>query len=163
MKRAITLALLLFAGLMAQSQTALYKRFAQRPRVYTYCMERYPLAAGDSVCVTLLTTGDSATYRSIYTEVNELPYTPERKKIYVPRFDDDDTQEQQPAHAKQQSRRNPPPKKSLMMKVVDGLEGDRGWYVLCFPSDRMVVLAFLVNSTEEMEHVIRHVARTEFE
>jgi hypothetical protein len=60
-----------------QAQTGLYKHFANRPGVKAYCVERYPLAEGDTACVTLLQVDDSATYKALRKEILDL-----KKQLY---------------------------------------------------------------------------------
>ena len=54
-------------------------------------------------------------------------------------------------------------RKHLVVFNVDGLPGDRGHYAIYCPSDRMVILAFLVASDAESLKVAAHMMSTEFE
>lgn len=162
MKRCVILALMLATAIVANGQTALYKRFADRPGVQAYCVDRYPLKSGDSVCVTLLQTDDSAVYRAMIAELRRLPYSPRRKSIegtvsQVP------SQEQSltSSHADSVAMRWQE-FKHLIIFNADGLPGDRGYYTFYFPSDRMVVLAFLITDDKEAWKISMHMMATEF-
>ena len=171
MKR-ILLLFLLAATLSASAQTGLYKRYASRQNVQAYCVERYPLASGDSVCVTLLQTDDSAVYRTLCRELHELPFTPKRLHINGtirleadnldshPKIPDEALRQmKQKADSLEQHFRE---RKHLVSFCVDGLPGDRGHYAIYCPSDRMVVLAFLVDGDAESLKVAGHMISTEF-
>ena len=49
-----------------------------------------------------------------------------------------------------------------MIFAADGLPGDKGYYAIYCPSDRMVVLAFLVTSDDEALKVAGHMMSSEF-
>ncbi len=157
----------------ASAQTGLYKRYASRPSVQAYCVERYPLSDGDSACVTLLQTDDSAVYRTLCRELHELPFTPKRLHINGtirleadnldshPKIPDEALRQmKQKADSLEQHFRE---RKHLVSFCVDGLPGDRGHYAIYCPSDRMVILAFLVASDAESLKVAAHMMSTEFE
>ena len=161
MKRILVLALLC-ASVVASAQTALYKRYADRPGVQAYCVERYPLSSGDSVCVTLLQTGDSAIYRNLCRELHMLPYAPRRKSIegtigVAP------SQEQGSSPALADSLASLlGGRKHLVVFNADALPGDEGYYAIYCPSDRMVVLAFLVTNENMGLKIASHMTETEF-
>ena len=162
MKRCAILALMLATAIVANGQTALYKRFADRPGVQAYCVDRYPLKSGDSVCVTLLQTDDSAVYRAMIAELHRLPYSPRRKSIegtvsQVP------SQEQSATSSLADSvARIVKERKHLVIFNADGLPGDRGYYTIYCPSDRMVVLAFMIRDEKEAWKISKHMMATEF-
>ena len=162
MKRCAILALMLATAIVANGQTALYKRFADRPGVQAYCVDRYPLKSGDSVCVTLLQTDDSAVYRAMIAELRRLPYSPRRKSIegtvsQVP------SQEQSATSSLADSvARIVKERKHLVIFNADGLPGDRGYYTIYCPSDRMVVLAFMIRDEKEAWKISKHMMATEF-
>ena len=155
-----------------QAQTGLYKRYASRPGVQAYCVERYPLSGGDSACVTLLQTDDSAVYRTLCRELHELPYTTKRLHIdgtisiesddlaSHPKIPDEAMRQmKQKADSLEQHWRE---RKHLVVFNADGLPGDRGHYAIYCPSDRMVVLAFLVDGDDESLKVAGHMISSEF-
>ena len=76
MKRALLLISIMFVCFAANSQTGIYKHFVNRTNVRAYCVECYPLAIGDTVCVTLLEVDDSLTYKALRKELKSLPFTP---------------------------------------------------------------------------------------
>ena len=162
MKRCVILALMLATAIVANGQTALYKRFADRPGVQAYCVDRYPLKSGDSVCVTLLQTDDSAVYRAMIAELHRLPYSPRRKSIegtvsQVP------SQEQSATSSLADSvARIVKERKHLVIFNADGLPGDRGYYTIYCPSDRMVVLAFMIRDEKDAWNISMHMMATEF-
>lgn len=173
-----TLFLLIFVTLTfgLQAQTGLYKRYASRPGVQAYCVEHYPLSGGDSACVTLLQTDDSAVYRILCRELHALPYTTTRPHIdgtISTESDDLDSHPKIPDEAMRQIRQMKQKadsmahhwreRKHLVVFNADGLPGDRGHYTIYCPSDRMVVLAFLVGSDAESLKVAGHMMSTEFE
>ncbi len=172
MKRLFFCILLSVLTLTAGAQTGLYKRYASRPGVQAYCVERYPLSGGDSACVTLLQTDDSAVYRTLCRELHELPFTPKRLHINGtirleadnldshPKIPDEALRQmKQKADSLEQHFRE---RKHLVSFCVDGLPGDRGHYAIYCPSDRMVVLAFLVDGDAESLKVAGHMISTEF-
>lgn len=162
----------LFPFSALQAQTGLYKRYASRPGVQAYCVERYPLSGGDSACVTLLQTDDSAVYRTLCRELHELPYTTTRPHIdgsISIESDDLDSHPKIPDGTMQQMKQKADSlqrywreHKHLVVFNADGLPGDRGHYTIYCPSDRMVVLAFLVGSDAESLKVAGHMLSTEF-
>ena len=170
MKR-ILLLFLLAATLSASAQTGLYKRYASRQNVQAYCVERYPLSSGDSVCVTLLQTDDSIVYRTLLRELHEMPYTTKRLHIdgTIHITSSDSTQSDIPNGVMQQMKQKADSlaqhwheHKHLVIFAADGLPGDKGYYAIYCPSDRMVVLAFLVTSDEEALKVAGHMMSSEF-
>ena len=156
-----------------QAQTGLYKRYASRPGVQAYCVERYPLSGGDSACVTLLQTDDSAVYRTLCRELLVLPYTTTRPHVdgtISIESDDVASHTKIPDEALQQMKqkadslqRHWREHKHLVIFNADGLPGDRGHYAIYCPSDRMVVLAFLVDGDAESLKVAGHMIATELE
>lgn len=173
MKRTLLMLAFVALSLGLQSQTGLYKRYASRPGVQAYCVERYPLIGGDSACVTLLQTDDSAVYRTLCRELHALPYTTTRLHIdgtISIESDDLDSHPKIPDGTMQQMKQKADSlqrywreHKHLVVFNVDGLPGDRGHYTIYCPSDRMVVLAFLVGSDAESLKVAGHMMSTEFE
>lgn len=173
MKQTLLLLAFVALSLALQAQTGLYKRYASRPGVQAYCVERYPLSGGDSACVTLLQTDDSAVYRTLCHELHKLPYTATRPHIdgtISIESDDLDSHPTIPDEAMQQMKQKADSlqrywreHKHLVVFNADGLPGDRGHYTIYCPSDRMVVLAFLVGSDAESLKVAGHMMSTEFE
>lgn len=160
MKRAIAL-LMLAAALTASAQTGLYKRYAPRPGLQAYCVERYPLSCGDSICVTLLQTDDSTVYRTLLKELHKLPYAPRGiAKVegeMSSTLPEGMTQQFADSLARQWRER-----KHLVIFNADGLSGDKGYYAIYCPSDRMVVLAFLITNDAEALKVAGHMMSKEF-
>ena len=153
------LTLVLLAGFWsAGAQTAIYKHFADRPKVHAYCVERYPLYEGETVSVTLLTTADSSVYRSLRKELNAMKYTPHNPQLINP-----DDYSPSPKHGYPAKKPNLDTKKSLEIHTADALPGDKGWYIIFAPSDRMAFLIFLVGDEKEELSIIRHVTFTEFQ
>ena len=173
MKRTLFLLAFVALSLALQAQTGLYKRYASRPGVQAYCVERYPLSGGDSACVTLLQTDDSAVYRTLCRELHKLPYTTTRPHIdgtISIESDDLDSHPTIPDEAMQQMKQKADSlqqhwreHKHLVIFNADGLPGDHGHYAIYCPSDRMVVLAFLVDGEEEAFKVAIHMMSTVFE
>lgn len=170
MKR-ILLLFLLAATLSASAQTGLYKRYASRQNLQAYCVERYPLSSGDNICVTLLQTDDSIVYRTLLRELHEMPYTTKRLHIdgTIHITSSDSTQPDIPNGVMQQMKQKADSlaqhwneHKHLVIFAADGLPGDKGYYAIYCPSDRMVVLAFLVTSDEEALKVAGHMMSSEF-
>ena len=170
MKRTLLL-FLLAATLSASAQTGLYKRYASRQNVQAYCVERYPLSSGDSVCVTLLQTDDSTVYRTLLRELHKMPYTTKRFHIdgTIHITSSDTTKPVIPKGVMQQMKQKADSlalhwreHKHLVIFDADGLPGDKGYYAIYCPSDRMVVLAFLVTSDDEALKVADHMMSSEF-
>ena len=153
----------LFPFSALQAQTGLYKRYASRPGVQAYCVERYPLSGGDSACVTLLQTDDSAVYRTLCRELHALPFTTTRPHVDGTINNESDDLASHPKIPDEALRQ--------MKQKADSLErhwrerkhlvGDRGHYAIYCPSDRMVVLAFLVDGDAERLKVAGHMISTE--
>lgn len=143
-----------------QAQTGLYKHFANRPGVKAYCVERYPLAEGDTACVTLLQVEDSATYKALRKEMKAMPWTPTKTRLDVTLtipLIQKDLPERDPKRAKSD------PKKSIEGFTIDGLAGDGdNYYYVCCPSDRLVYLAFLMHDGWDFVRVFHHLLITEF-
>lgn len=152
-----------FIGIMlfsfaASAQTGIYKHFAKRPGVRAYCVERYPLASGDSICVTLLEVDDSTTYHSLIKEMKTLPFTPRKNyNLTLPMPSKEGNRPKVDKPNKGQEA-----KKSLEGFTVDGLEGDKGFYMIYTPSDRYVILAFLCRGLTDLMYVNIHILATEF-
>lgn len=159
MKRTLLL-FLLAATLTTTAQTGLYKRYADRSGVQAYCVERYPLSGGDSACVTLLQTDDSTVYRTLLEELHKLPYAPKetrrKSKETSSSLSESMTKEELEATASRWREY-----KHLIAFNVDGLAGDKGYYAIYCPSDRMVVLAFLVADRTESLKITGHMISTE--
>ncbi len=169
MKRTIVL-LLLASTISAAAQTGLYKRFATRESVQAYCVERFPLNSGDSVCVTLLQTDDSTVYRTLLKELHNLPYSAKRPHIdgSICITTSDSTKPDIPEGVMQQMRKKADSlavqwreHKHLVIFNADGLPGDKGYYTIYCPSDRMVVLAFLVTSDTDARKIAGHMISNE--
>lgn len=172
MKRTVIIMTMLVFTLAASAQTGLYKRYADRPGVQAYCVERYPLYSGDSVCVTLLQTDDSTVYRTLLRELHKLPYTVKRPRVdgTISISSSDTTKPDIPdgvmRRMKQQAdslQRQWRDHKHLVIFNADGLSGDKGYYAIYCPSDRMVVLAFLVIGDDEALKIAQHMTYTELE
>ena len=158
MKRMIFLVALMACGLAACGQTGIYKHFAKRPNVRVYCVERYPLAVGDTACVTLLEANDSVTYKALRKELRAMPFTPRKNyNLYVPfvnPLEDSLRATVKPQHS---DRKN-----SLEGFTLDGIDGDDGYYMVYCPSDRYVILAFLCKGIDDQIKVMFHMLATEF-
>ncbi len=161
----------LFPFSALQAQTGLYKRYASRPGVQAYCVERYPLSGGDSACVTLLQTDDPAVYRTLCRELPALPFTTTRHHVDGTISNESDDLASHPKITDEALRqmkqkadsleRHWRERKHLVVFNADGLPGDRGHYAIYCPSDRMVVLAFLVDGDAESLKVAGHMISTE--
>lgn len=171
MKRTILFAMLLAMSFGASAQTGLYKRYAHRPGVQAYCVERYPLSSGDSVCVTLLQTDDSAVYQALRRELHKLPFTTKRLHIdgTISIVSTDTTKQDIPEGVMRQMKQmrdsveqSWSERKHLVIFNADGLPGDKGYYAIYCPSDRMVFLAFLVTGDAEALKVAGHMMDVEF-
>lgn len=156
---------ILFIGLLlsawcAHGQTELYKKYAHWPGVHAYCVRDYPLGGVDTTCVTLFSTGDSAVYQALKKELCSLPFTPRKQQANIPR--PNDIVPTGAARDRQNTVSRPPVrKKSLEMRGADGLPGEDGMYLMCYPSDRMVILVFLIHNSEEQLKVMSHMIDTE--
>lgn len=155
MKRVVLLIAMITPWFVSTAQTGLYKRYASRPGVQAYCVERYPLSNGDSVCVTLLQTDDSAVYRTIRRELHDLPYA-SRNKTAV----SNEASKSLPAGMTQEDVENAARKwrerKHLIVFNADGFSDDKGYYAIYCPSDRMVILAFLITGDDVALKVAGH-------
>lgn len=158
MKHAFLSIILLVISLSAGAQTAIYKHFAAQRGVHAYCVERYPLHEGDTVCVTLLTTADSIVYQRLQRELHSMKFSTRTPKLLNP--DDYSPSKKHGYPAMKQKNQS---KKSIEIRTADALHGDQGWYVICSPSDRMAFLIFLVHHDKEELSVIRHVTFSEFQ
>ena len=158
MKRMIFLVALMACGLAACGQTGIYKHFAKRPNVRVYCVERDPLAVGDTACVTLLEANDSVTYKALRKELRAMPFTPRKNyNLYVPfvnPLEDSLRATVKPQHSDRKS--------SLEGFTLDGIDGDDGYYMVYCPSDRYVILAFLCKGIDDQIKVMFHMLATEF-
>ena len=158
MKRMIFLVALMACGLAACGQTGIYKHFAKRSNVRVYCVERYPLAVGDTACVTLLEVNDSVTYKALRKELQAMPFTPRKNyNLYVPfvnPLEDSLRATVKPQHSDRKS--------SLEGFTLDGIDGDDGYYMVYCPSDRYVILAFLCKGIDDQIKVMFHMLATEF-
>lgn len=170
MKRTAALIGIMLFALAANAQTGLYKRYASRPGVQAYCVERYPLNSGDSVCVTLLQTDDSAVYKTLCRELHHLPYSSKRLHMNgtIRTAPSDEASQKLPEGMAEQMRQKADSlarlwheRKHLVVFNADGLPGDKGYYAIYCPSDRMVVLAFLVNSDDEAFMIAAHMIDSE--
>ena len=158
MKRTIILIGIMLFSLAVNAQTGIYKHFAKRSNVRVYCVERYPLAVGDTACVTLLEANDSVTYKALRKELQAMPFTPRKDyNIYVPfvnPLEDSLRATVKPQHS---DRKN-----SLEGFTLDGIDGDNGYYMVYCPSDRYVILAFLCKGIDDQIKVTFHMLATEF-
>lgn len=171
MKRIFLVLTLVVLSAAIQAQTGLYKRYASRHGVQAYCVERYPMIGGDSVCVTLLQTDDSTVYRTLLRELHKMPYTTKRLHIdgTIHITSSDNTkQDISEGVMRQQMKQKADSlamqwreQKHLVIFNVDGLPGDKGYYAIYCPSDRMVVLAFLICSDDEALKVAGHMMSSE--
>lgn len=169
MKRTLLL-FLLATTLSTTAQTGLYKRYANRGGIQAYCVEHYPLSSGDSVCVTLLQTDDSAVYHALLKELHKLPFSTKRPHIEgtINITSSDSTKPDIPEGVVQQMKQKADSlamhwreHKHLVIFNADGLPGDKGYYAIYCPSDRMVVLAFLVTSDADALKIAGHMISTE--
>lgn len=158
MKRTLLLIGIMLSCLAASAQTGIYKHFAKRPGVRAYCVERYPLAVGDTVCVTLLEVDDSTAYRALAKELKTLPFTP--RKNYNLNVPGQSNGKDVPRTGK--PKKESESKKSLEGFTADGLDGDKGFYMIYMPSDRYVILAFLCQGLSDLFSVNLHMLATEF-
>ena len=155
MKRLVILTAFIVIVFASIAQTGLYKRYASRLGVQAYCVERYPMGSGDSVCVTLLQTDDSTVYNSVIKELHKLPYATrktakvESEVTYT--FADEKARQKTDSLALRWHER-----KHLVIFNANGLPGDKGYYAIYCPSDRMVILAFLITSDDEAHKVAGH-------
>ena len=149
MKRTFILIGIMLICLSANSQTALYKKYADRQWIRAYCVERYPLAVGDSVTVTLFEVEDTTTYQSLYNELKSMPYTPGFGKFMQ-------------LNVNQDGKEADSERKYLNVFNIDALPGDEGCYTIYSPSDRMVILAFHCRNRDEQIKVTLHMMATEF-
>ena len=149
MKRTIILIGIMLIGISANSQTALYKKYANSQGFRAYCVERYPLAVGDSVTVTFFEVEDTLTYQSLYNELKSMPYTPGFGKFMQ-------------LNVNQDGNEADSERKYLNIFNIDALPDDKGYYTIYSPSDRMVILAFLCRDTDEQIKVTMHMLATEF-
>ena len=158
MKRIACFFILMLCCTIASAQTGIYKHFAKRSNVRVYCVERYPLAVGDTACVTLLETSDSVTYKALRKELQAMPFTPRtNSNLYVPfvnPLEDSLRATVKPQHS---DRKN-----SLEGFTLDGIDGDDGYYMVYCPSDRYVILAFLCKGLDDQIKVMFHMLATEF-
>ena len=158
MKRTVFFIGIMLFGLAVNAQTGIYKHFAKRPNVRVYCVERYPLAMGDTACVTLLEANDSVTYKALRKELKAFPFTPKKNyNLYVPfvnPLEDSLSAKIKPQH---RDRKN-----SLEGFTLDGIDGDDGYYMVYCPSDRYVILAFLGKGIDDQIKVMFHMLATEF-
>ena len=134
MKRpAILVAILLLAACAGPAQTALYKRYAKRADLKAYCIENYPLNEKDSVTVTVFQTDDTSTYLFMQRELGIK------------------------AKMKKEGR------KHVVIHLTKSMEGDRGDYIVCLPSDRMSLLVFHVEEEKDLVAVYRNILTSEFD
>lgn len=149
MKRTIIFIGIMLLCLSVHSQTALYKKYADCQWIQAYCVERYPLAVGDSVTVTFFEVEDTLTYQSLYNELKSMPYSPRFGKFMQ-------------LNVNQDGKETDSERKYLNVFNIDALPGDEGYYTIYSPSDRMVILAFLCRNTDEQIKVTLHMMATEF-
>lgn len=158
MKRILLLISIMLLCFAANSQTGIYKHYANRTNVRAYCVERYPLAIGDTLCVTLLEVDDSLTYKALRKELKSLPFTPRKNyNLYVPLVSEIEDSLQTSIKP-----RDTKSKKSLEGFTADGLDGDKGFYMIYMPSDRYVILAFLCRGLDDLIKVNLHMLAAEF-
>ena len=155
MKRIVIIIALLAATIAANAQTGIYNRYANRPNVQAYCVERYPLGDDYTASVTMLQTVDSTVYKTLRKELKTLPYTPTRDIVRA-------SMNIMINPSKTPGTKMTDKNKSLEISVADGLPGDDGYYMFFFPSDRMIVLAFLVKDTDEQIALTMRMLASEF-
>lgn len=181
MKRIIIIIAMLVATLAAGAQTALYKQYANRQGIKAYCVEHYPLSSGDIVTVTFFEAENKEAYDSLRRELIHLTYTPRR-------WSGEGEVEYNPSPRRQQLREKTEKKraeiekkkrekeihvdsvlcatgfrhKHLVIFNADALPGDRGYYAIYCPSDRMVILAFHVTNDDEARKISTHMMATEY-
>lgn len=157
MKRIVIIIALLAIGIVANAQMGIYKKYEKRPGVQAYCVERYPLGDGYTASVTMLQTVDTTVYKTLRKELQAMPFTPTREILQASLVITKEHPSEKPSKTKTTDR-----KKSLEISTADGLPGDKGFYMFFFPSDRMIVLAFLVKDTKEQIEITRRMLDTEF-
>ena len=155
MKRIVIIIALLAISIAANAQTGIYKKYEKRPNVQAYCVERYPLGDGYTASVTMLQTVDTTVYKALRKELQAMPFTPTRE-ILRASLDIMINPAKEPGHKLTDKS------KSLEISTADGLPGDDGYYMFFFPSDRMIVLAFLVKDTKEQIEITMRMLATEF-
>ncbi len=149
MRRTFFFVSIMLLCLAANSQTALYKKYAKQPGIRAYCVERYPLAVGDSVTVTFFETEDTMAFQSLYKQLKDMPYSPRFGKFMR-------------LNVNQDRNETESERKYLNIFNVDALSGDKGYYTIYYPSDRMVMLAFHCKDTDEQIKVAMHMLVTEY-
>ena len=181
MKHIIIIIVLLTVGVSANAQTALYKHYANRQGIKAYCVERYPLSSGDIVTVTFFEAEDKEAYDSLQRELIHLPYAPRRWNVegeveYNPHPRWQQVREktekkmaekamkkkEMKLHIDSVMRANGYGGKHLVVFNADALPGDKGYYAIYCPSDRMVILAFHVTNDDEARKIATHMTATEF-
>lgn len=181
MKRIMVIIALLAIGIVANAQTALYKHYANRQGIKAYCVERYPLSSGDIVTVTFFEAEDKETYDSLRRELIHLPYAPRRwsgegeveynphprwqqvrEKTEKKRAEIEKKKRQKELHIDSVMRANGYGGKHLVVFNADALPGDKGYYAIYCPSDRMVILAFHVTNDDEARKIATHMMATEY-
>lgn len=165
MKRIAIIIIVVFWGIAANAQTALYKKFTSCTDLHVYCVEHYPLASGDSVAVTLFVADDSTAYRSILQEFHALPHNVRsngrkiasslkgKGRVSVVRKT---SVEKVLQEQKAENRKN------IIGFTTDALPEDKGYYMFYCPSDRMVILSFLCLNEDDLIKVTAHMIDTEF-
>ena len=156
MKRIVIIIALLAISIVANAQTGIYKKYEKRPNVQAYCVERYPLGDGYTTSVTMLQTVDTTVYKALRKELQAMSFTPRKDALGVS-LDIMNLTSDTP-----KEKKNTKSKKSIEISVADGLPGDKGFYMFFFPSDRMIVLAFLVKDTKEQIEITRRMLDAEF-
>lgn len=181
MKRIMVIIALLAIGIVANAQTALYKHYANRQGIKAYCVERYPLSSGDIVTVTFFEAEDKEAYDSLQRELNHLPYTPRRwsgegeveynphprwqqvrEKTEKKMAEKEMKKKEMKLHIDSVMRANGYRGKHLVVFNADALPGDKGYYAIYSPSDRMVILAFHVTNDDEARKIATHMTATEY-
>lgn len=76
----ILLILACLTAIHAQSQTALYKTFAQRSGIEASCIEGLPVADGTKVTVTMLEAADTITFHHMMNALKALPTVTRKEK-----------------------------------------------------------------------------------
>ena len=181
MKHIIIIIVLLTVGVSANAQPALYNHYATRQGIKAYCVERYPLSSGDIVTVTFFEAEDKEAYDSLQRELIHLPYAPRRwsgegeveynphprwqqvrEKTEKKMAEKAMKKKEMKLHIDSVMRANGYGGKHLVVFNADALPGDKGYYAIYCPSDRMVILAFHVTNDDEARKIATHMTATEF-
>ncbi len=140
----------------AIAQTALYKSYINHKGITPSCIEQLPVGEGLSATVTMLEANDSASFRSLMSQLKALPYHKkkggnwplgmiESANVDVTLVDDGS------AHPATHSP------VSLCFFCRDPLPGDNGQYLIYNSTDLMTVVVFHCPDNDVYAQVVRYV------